>query len=77
MLSKDSLFLSQVVNQEYTVFISPTHVMVGNDALIKCDIPGFVTDLVTVVSWVDDQANTYSPTSFGTYCVVKKYFVRL
>ena len=29
----------------------------GNDALLKCQIPSFISDLVTVDSWVDSRGN--------------------
>ena len=35
------------------------YVIRGNDALVKCDIPSFVADLVTVVSWHDNNGQVY------------------
>ena len=32
----------------------------GNDVLVKCDIPSFVTDFVTVAEWVDNEGDIYS-----------------
>ena len=29
--------------------------MIGNDALFKCQIPSFVSDLVSVESWTDSE----------------------
>jgi len=56
-----------VVSQDYVVYISPTHVIVGNDALMSCAIPAFVGDLVSVVGWVDGQANEYLAASNGKH----------
>ena len=36
-----------------------TYVIVGNCALLKCDIPSFVADLVSVVSWHDNGGAAY------------------
>jgi len=30
-------------------------VVLGNDALIKCQIPSFVQDFITVDGWVDSE----------------------
>ena len=31
------------------------NVMIGNDALFKCQIPSFVSDLVNIDSWIDSE----------------------
>ena len=36
-----------------------TYVIAGNSALLKCDIPSFVADLVSVVSWHDNGGGAY------------------
>ena len=54
-----SIWLS-VVSQEYTTYISPVQVIRGNDVLVKCDIPSFVTDFVSVAEWVDNEGEIYS-----------------
>jgi len=43
------------------------HVMGGNAALLACQLPSFVADLVRVVGWVDDQGNEYleSTSNYG------------
>lgn len=33
----------------------------GNDALLKCKIPSFVADFVSVVNWEDDKQNILYP----------------
>ena len=35
------------------------HIIIGNDALMKCEIPSFVSDIVQVHSWLDNEANEY------------------
>ena len=48
-----------MVSQEYITEAHNVHVIIGNSALFKCEIPSFVTDLVTVVSWSDHEKNEY------------------
>lgn len=33
------------------------YVIKGNAAILKCSIPSFVADFVSVISWVDDTGN--------------------
>ena len=33
--------------------------IVGNAALLKCEIPSFVADFVTIDSWIDNENNEY------------------
>ena len=47
------------VSQEYTTETHNTYVIVGNSALVKCEIPSFVGDFVMVESWVDNDNNHY------------------
>ena len=53
-----------VVQQAYDVFVESEHVIVGNDALMKCKIPSYVTDLISIVDWVNSEGSTVN---FGTY----------
>ena len=43
----------------YTAEILNEYVIIGNDALLKCNIPSFVADFVSVVGWVDSQGQGY------------------
>lgn len=52
-----------MVTQPYATHVSPNYVIKGNDAILKCDIPSFLVDVVQVFSWVDDQNSIYSPNS--------------
>ena len=38
-------------------------VIVGNEVLLKCDIPSFVSDFVSVSDWVDSEGIMYSASS--------------
>ena len=43
------------------------HVILANSALIKCEIPSFVADFVSVVNWIDnDGVEYFSTQSMGT-----------
>lgn len=35
------------------------HVLRGNTGILKCHIPSFVADFVTVSAWIDDENNEY------------------
>ena len=48
-----------VVSQQYIAETHNVHVIIGNSALFKCEIPSFVTDFVTVISWSDHEGNEY------------------
>ncbi len=37
----------------------------GNDALLKCQIPSFVSDFVSVDGWVDSEGNEIRRASLG------------
>lgn len=53
----------KVVNQHYDPALLPTeYVMRGNAAILKCSIPSFVADFVSVTAWVDDEENEILPT---------------
>ena len=54
------LFIT-VVSQDYNINVLPqNYVIKGNDAILKCEIPSFVADLIEVVSWVDSSAKDYA-----------------
>ena len=39
--------------------VEEEYVIVGNDAIMRCKIPSFVADFVSVVSWQDAEGNEY------------------
>lgn len=41
-----------MVSQTYTVNLMEENVLRGNAAILKCHIPSFVTEYVTVSSWI-------------------------
>ena len=48
-----------MVTQDYDTDLLKAFVIHGNDALLKCEIPSFVADFVSVESWIDNQHNQY------------------
>ena len=56
------------VSQTYNTETHNEYIVLGNDALIKCSVPSFVTDFVTVSGWVDSEGNSYhSDDGLGNY----------
>lgn len=57
-----------VVSQEFEVEADNEYVIRGNSAIMKCEIPSFVADFVTVTMWSDSAGNEYPPNSndYGT-----------
>ena len=51
-----------MVTQDYKTRVHDEDVLKGNSAILKCVIPSFVADFVSVQSWVDEQGRTYYPT---------------
>ena len=41
---------------------SDAYVIIGNSALLKCEVPSFVGDFVSVVNWIDSKGNEHFPT---------------
>lgn len=59
-----------VVTQSYNTYGDQEDIIRGNSAILKCKIPSFVQDFLTVVSWHDDLGTVYAPhdSNYGTYC---------
>ena len=57
-----SFFLSShfsVVSQDYITRVHEIDVILGNSGLLKCEIPSFVIDFVTVSSWIDNKGSEH------------------
>ncbi|KAB0795379.1 hypothetical protein PPYR_12218 [Photinus pyralis] len=50
-----------VVAQYYDIDVNKEYVIRGNAAILKCQIPSFVADFVSVVSWHTDQNENFAP----------------
>lgn len=54
------------MSQFYDTDVNKAYVIRGNAVIIKCEIPSFVADFVSVVSWHTDQNETFYPaTDYG------------
>ena len=49
------------MSQSYSTESHNEYVVVNNDALMKCNIPSYVADFVTIAGWVDSEGNSYRP----------------
>ena len=52
-----------VATQSYRVDVGVAQVIRGNEVIIKCDIPSFAADFVSVSDWVDSEGISYQPSS--------------
>ena len=52
-----------MVSQSYTSGAHEVYVILGNAALVKCEIPSFVADFVAVLNWIDDVGNEFFPSA--------------
>ena len=60
------------MNQAYQTGPIDEYVILGNDALMKCTIPSFVSDFASVIGWVDNQGNEYHPSlNYGNLLALK------
>ena len=48
-----------MTSQIYKTSSHEEYIIVGNDALMKCVIPSFVADFVSVIQWEDSEGNAY------------------
>ena len=60
----------------YRVDVSIAQVILGNEVILKCDIPSFATDFVSVVSWVDSEGLTFTESSLGNHRIIMLEFKR-
>ncbi|XP_037715246.1 Down syndrome cell adhesion molecule-like protein Dscam2 isoform X33 [Drosophila subpulchrella] len=71
IISRD-VHVRAVVAQYYDTDVNKAYVIRGNAAVLKCEIPSFVADFVSVVSWHTDQNEDFLPGSEydGKYLVL-------
>lgn len=50
-----------MVAQSYEVEADNEYVIRGNSAVMKCEVPSFVADFVSVEMWVDSAGSSYRP----------------
>ena len=59
------MFCIAVVTQVYETYVNQEHVITGNDVLVKCDIPSFVADFVSVTNWLDSEGGVHNSHAQG------------
>ena len=47
------------VTQDYRTDAAIVYVIIGNSALLKCEIASFVADFVSIYSWIDNTGKEY------------------
>ena len=50
------------MRQKYEVQVRDAYVLTGNTGVLRCEIPAFVKEYVSVTSWVQDSAFNIYPT---------------
>ncbi|CAH2076517.1 unnamed protein product, partial [Iphiclides podalirius] len=63
-----------VVQQQYESEVNNEYVIRGNSAILKCSIPSFVADFVSVVSWHDESDNAFTPAENDERNVVNQFY---
>ncbi|XP_067628011.1 cell adhesion molecule Dscam1 isoform X11 [Eurosta solidaginis] len=64
IISRD-VHVRAVVPQSYTVNVMDEAVLRGNSAILKCHIPSFVADFISVACWVEDEEREIFTTNDG------------
>ena len=44
-----------MVSQSYHVTVPDDSVILGNDVIVKCNIPSFMADFLSVTGWVNSE----------------------
>lgn len=70
MLIQKYMILS-VIHQSYEAEADNEYIIRGNSAIMKCEIPSFVADFVTVTHWVDSSGKAFYPDNdYGIICIL-------
>lgn len=58
-----------MVIQEYAAEADNEYVIRGNAAIMKCEIPSYVSDFIVVDMWTDSDGGSYYPNeeNYGTF----------
>lgn len=68
------MYFATAVSQYYEVDVNKEPVIKGNSVVMKCGIPSFVADFVTVLSWSTDKGDNYYPgVDYGTWWLWQNY----
>ena len=47
------------ITQNYVTEPINEYVILGNDAIMKCSVPSFMSDFIAVVGWTDNSGNEF------------------
>lgn len=63
MLISETIYFEYilVVIQSYEAEADNEYVIRGNSAIMKCEIPSYVADFVSVDLWIDSNGGSYHP----------------
>lgn len=50
-----------MVSQPFEAEADNEYVIRGNSAIMKCEVPSYVSDFVYVEMWMDSEGGTYQP----------------
>ena len=63
-----------MARQIYKTDATQEYVITGNDAIVKCQYPSFVSDLLSVTGWQDSEGAVFkSSQHIGKSCFVSDY----
>lgn len=54
-----------VVKQHYDVMVRDAYVLGGNTAVLRCEIPAFVRDHISITSWIQDSSFNIFPSPYS------------
>lgn len=60
-MCQSHVFFLLVIYQTYEAEADNEYVIRGNSAIMKCEIPSFVADFVSVTHWLDSSEKDYYP----------------
>lgn len=69
------LFL--VVAQNYEIDVIKEFAIRGNSAIMKCQVPSYVSDFVQVISWITEDSEYVLNSDYGREISVNSVIVRM
>ena len=62
-----------VVEQLYQTRVEAEDVVLGNDVILQCQIPSYITDIVDIIDWVDSDGSNYPRNRYGNFTVENRF----
>ena len=64
-----------VVTQPYRSAVVEEYILEGNSAVLKCTVPSFVADFITVHAWVEETTGDtfYATNEYGRQCAAQPF----